>query len=202
MGKEALVVSRDVLFGKKYFEGFLPVLEYDYVSLILKYFKYHARGDELENDSLLQQIIPYVWIVHSTEKKVFAYRRASGKQHYQETRLMNKMSCGVGGHIDREDSDDPLEKAMMRELMEEVIMIHYPQPRIIGYLNDDSDAVGKVHFGVVAIAEVNGDVKKGDDEMVEGRFYSVGELDKLFSDPQIEVESWTRLSWPFVKKYL
>jgi len=202
MGKEALVIRRDLLFREKYFQGFLSSEKYDFISLILEYFEYHPRGDELENNNLLQQIIPYVWIVNLKEKKIFAYRRASGKHNYQETRLMNKVSCGVGGHIDREDNDNPIENAMMRELMEEVVMSNYPKPKIVGYLNDDSDSVGRVHFGIVAVVEVNGDVKKGDDEMVEGKFYSIDELERLFSDSNVEVESWTRISWPFVKGYL
>ena len=205
MGKEALVVERNILFKDKYFQGFLSVDEYDFLSLILEYFEYHLRGDELENNNLLQQIIPYVWIVNPIERKVFAYRRASGKQNYREIRLMNKVSCGVGGHIDREDLvkvEDVIIRAMMRELQEEVVMSNYPKPKIVGYLNDDSDSVGRVHFGIVAVVEVNGDVKKGDDEMVEGKFYSIDELERLFSDSNVEVESWTRISWPFVKGYL
>lgn len=202
MGKEALVVKRDVLFKEKEFHGFLPSDNFDFIPLILDNFEYHARGEELENNSGLQQIIPYVWIVNPLERKVFAYKRASGKQNYSETRLMNKISCGVGGHIDREDSGNPIENAMMRELMEEVSMKEYPKPIILGYLNDDSDSVGKVHFGVVALAETIEDVAKGDDEMTEGRFYSISELEEMFNDPSNEVESWTRISWPFVKDYL
>ena len=202
MGKEALVVKRDVLFENKYFQGFLPFDEHDYISKVLENYEYHIRGDELENNSSLQQIIHYDWIVDKKEKKVFAYQRASGKKNYSETRLMNKISCGIGGHIDKEDSSNPIEKAMMRELMEEVVMKKYPKPKIVGFLNDDSDSVGKVHFGIVAVAETNGDVSKGDNEMKTGRFYSIGELESIFSDTNYEVESWTRISWPFVKDYL
>ena len=202
MGKEALVVKRDLVFREKKFQGFLSSLEHDYMTIILNNYEYHTSGDELENNAFLKQIIPYVWIVNLNEKKVFAYRRASGKQNYGETRLMNKISCGVGGHIDREDSDNPIENAMMRELKEEVKMKNYPKPKIVGYLNDDSDSVGKVHLGIVAIAETSDEVEKGDDEMVEGRFYSASELEDLFKNPEYEVESWTRLSWPFVKDYL
>ena len=202
MAKEALVVKRDILFGGKYFEGFLNVVDYDFISDILDNYQYHPRGEDLENNNSLQQIIPYVWIINPSSKKVFVYKRASGKQNYSEIRLMNKISCGVGGHIDREDSDNPIENAMMRELMEEVKMKEYPKPKIVGYLNDDSDSVGKVHFGIVALAETLEDVKKGDNEMAEGRFYSISEFEEIFNDTEYEVESWTRLSWPFVKDYL
>ncbi len=202
MGKEALVVDRDVLFRDREFQGFLSVHENDFISVILKNYKYHPRGDELEGNDGLQQIIPYVWIVNPKTKQVFAYRRASGKENYKETRLMNKISCGLGGHIDREDSGNPIETAMMRELMEEVRIVEYPTPKIVGYLNDDSNSVGKVHFAIVAIAETTHPVEKGDNEMAHGQFYSVNELEDIFANPQNEVESWTRISWPFVKGYL
>ncbi len=202
MVKEALVVKKSILFLDKEFQGFLDADEHDYISKILENYNYNIRGDELENDSSLQQIIPYVWIVNPKEKKIFTYRRASGKENYSEKRLMDKISCGVGGHIDREDSDNPIENAMMRELMEEVIMNQYPKPKIVGYLNDDSDSVGKVHFGIVAIAETFEEVRKGDNEMKDGRFYSIGELESIFGDPKYEIESWTKLSWPYVKNYL
>ena len=73
---------------------------------------------------------------------------------------------------------------------------------LFGYLNDDSNDVGKVHFGIVAIAETTEDVRKGDNEMVHGNFYSVGELEKIFSDSENNVETWTQLSWPFVRDYV
>ena len=203
MSREILVVKRDVLFGDKEFQGFLPFVEGDFISLILDNFEYRER-DDVEKDSSLQQPIPYVWIVNPFSKKVFAYRRASGKS-YNEQRLKDKWSGGVGGHIDRDTehaSENPVLDAMMRELREEVLMDEYPTPKIVGYLNDDSNDVGKVHFGIVAIAETTEDVRKGDDEMVHGNFYSVGELEKIFSDSENNVETWTQLSWPFVRDYV
>ena len=205
MGKEALIVKRDILFKEKQFQGFSKKEEYDFIPIILGNFEYYLRGNDLENNINLQQIIPYVWIVNLNEKKVFAYKRASGKQNYSEERLMNKISCGVGGHVDKEDlisKGGVIIKAMMRELMEEVKMKKYPKPKIIGFLNDDADSVGRVHFGIVAIAETKEAVNKRDSEMTHGQFYSVDELEKLFADPANEVENWTKMSWPFVKGYL
>ncbi len=201
MTKEALVVERGILFKDKYFKDFLTADEHDYITTILKNYFYHERGDALENNHALQQIVPYVWIVNPKAKKIFVYRRA-GNKNYKEKRLRNKWSCGIGGHIEKEDAANPIINAMMRELQEEVKMPVYPQPKIIGYLNDDSSDVGKVHFGIVAIAETTYDVEKGDDEMVEGKFMSVSELEGLFSNPNNDIESWTKLSLPFVKSYI
>ena len=200
MGKEALVVDRSVLFAEGDFLGFMPADQRDFSSTILENHKYHKRGDDLENDDSLQQVIPYVWIVNPVEKTVFAYRRAPD-ENYTEERLRDKWSCGLGGHVDREDSGNPIQSAMMRELREEVKIDEYPDPRVVGYLNLNHD-VHAVHFGVVAIAETTLPVEKGDDEMAEGRFFSIRELEQLFANPDTDVEEWTTKSWPFVKNYL
>ncbi len=201
MSKEALVVQRDILFKDNYFQGFLPFERADFIKVVLSNYEYHKRGQDLENNPELQQIIPYVWIINPKTKQVFTYRRAPDK-NYTEKRLRNKLSCGIGGHIDKTDSENPIINAMMRELREEVLMSKYPQPKIIGYLNEDISEVGKVHFGVVAIAETNEEVEKGSEEIADGRFMSINELEALFSNPENDIESWTRLSWPFVKSYL
>jgi len=200
MGKEILAVKREILFKEGAFQGFISGDFRNYMDLITKNCEYKNR-DDVEYNPEWQQPIPYVWIINPKTKKLFTYRRATDKK-YNDQRLRNKWSCGIGGHIDREDAENPVINAMMRELCEEVVMSFYPEPKIIGYINDDSDSVGKVHFGVVAIAETEDVVEKGDDEMAEGRFMSVQEIEKLFSNPENEIENWTKISWPFVKSYL
>lgn len=201
MAKEALVVPTNILLQEESFQGFLPRVKYDFISVINNNFKYEQRGEALEYNSSLKQIIPYVIIVNLKTKKVFAYRRANNEL-YKEVRLRNKWSCGVGGHIEREDNKNPVEMAMMRELMEEVKMKNYPVPKIAGYVNDDSGDVEKVHFGVVAIAETEEEIGIGDGEIAEGRFMSIDEIETLFTDPNNQIENWTKISWPFIKNYL
>src|SRR3989344_5073651 len=192
MVKEALAVQRDILFREKYFEGFLPISDFDYISIILKNFVYYTRGEDLEHNSSLKQIIPYVLILNPLVKKLFMYRRANNES-YSEVRLRNKWSCGVGGHIERVDAENPIESAMMRELQEEVTLKNYPQPKIVGYLNDDSGDVEKVHFGVVALAETNEqEVSMGDGEIAEGKFMSIEEVEQVFANPENQVEHWTK----------
>ncbi len=210
MVKEALVIPREILFREKNFQGFLPLQDYDYLSVILKNFSYHERGDELENNENLQQIIPYVWIFNLENKKVFLYKRKlnGNKQagEFRETRYLNKYSGGVGGHIDKdteEKSENPIKAAMLRELKEEVSMNNYPAPEIIGYINDDSDSLGRVHFGIVAIVGTLENIVSNDSEgLSSGAFYFVEEVDRIFANPENQVENWTKISWPFVKEYL
>lgn len=200
MPKEALVVDTDVLFRDYHFEGFLPIEEYDFITPILENYSYKVRGEELEHDSLLQQIIPYVWLVNRDKKKVFAYTRIPGKE-YVEKRLMQKFSCGLGGHIDREDSENPIINAMNRELREEIIMNNYPKPDLVGYVNLEHD-VHEVHFGIVAIADTKETDITSADGVKEGGWYTISEIEQAFTDPTKDVEEWTRVCWPFVKDYL
>ncbi|MEI6849510.1 MAG: NUDIX domain-containing protein [archaeon] len=200
MGKEALVVKREILFKNKHFQGFLSFKDFDFISLINKNYFYAQRGDVLENDTSLQQIIPYVVIINPETKKIFAYRRANNT-NYTETRLRNKWSIGIGGHIESTDDKDPIQEGMMRELREEVSMKNYPTPKIIGYVNDDS-GVESVHFGIVALTETTEDVSQGDDEMASSSFLSVAEFDALFKDETNQFDKWTEIIWPTIKQYL
>lgn len=210
MAKEALAVKRETLFNEGGFQGFVSIKDRDFVADIIQNHSYYARGEELEHDASLKQVIPYVWIINPETKKVFLYKRAfnANKEEgeFREERYMNNYSGGVGGHIDRdteEGSENPVEKAMLRELAEEVVMSEKLTPKIIGFINDDSDSLGEVHFGVVAIARTAGEVKAKEEEgLISGGFYSVEEAEKIFSSPENKVENWTRISWPFIRNYL
>ena len=197
-----LVVKRDDLFKDHHFEGFLELEKKDYINFILNNHYYEERSDDLENNPKHIQIIPYVWIVNPQTKKAFIYKRSLGKD-YQETRHVNRYSGGVGGHIDLvENIKNPILHSMDRELKEELTMNNYPEAKFIGYINDDSDIYNKVHFGIIAIAETLEQVEPTDDGIESGSFYSIEEIENLFSDPDSEVENWTQHSWPCVKEYL
>lgn len=210
MGKEALVVKREILFDGAKFEGFLRLQEHDFVPVILNNHFYSPRGDILEHDKSLKQVIPYIWIVNPVTREVFLYQRGENKNkaagEFKEERYLGKYSGGVGGHIDRdteEGTKNPIEAAMMREFREEIITEIYPKPKVVGYINDDSDSIGSVHFGLVAIVETTVSVKaKPKEGLMSGKFYSFRVVDAFMSDPLMQVENWTKISWPFVKNYL
>jgi predicted NUDIX family phosphoesterase len=201
MSREILVVKRGKLFDGKEFQGFCPIGLKNYSDMILNGFEYQERNESLENNASLKQIIPYVWLINPQTKKIFLYKRSKGGD---EGRLHNKYSGGVGGHIDKdteENAENPIINAMMRELREEVEMVNYPAPKFVGFINDDSDKVGEVHFGVVALAETGEDAKPAM-HMDSGEFYSVKEIESIISNPENELENWSKLSWPFVKDYV
>lgn len=201
MPREILVVKKEELFNEVHFQGFCNINMKDFTELILEKFEYQERNNDLENNPAWKQIIPYVWVVNPKTKKVFLYKRST---EGGEGRLHNKYSGGVGGHIDKdteENSENPIVDAMMRELKEEIQLENYPTPKFVGFLNDDIDTVGQVHFGVVALAETEEDVKPLQ-HMEHGNFYTIDEVEKLLSDKNNELEGWSKFSWPFVKNYL
>lgn len=209
MVKKALVVPRNILFRDGDMQGFAPLEVRDLVSVIMNNHYYHERGDLLEADTSLKQIIPYIWIVNTQTKKVFLYQRAKHDipaGEHAELRYIGKYSGGVGGHIDdvtEQHSKDPITDAMMRELKEEVDMINYPIPKFVGYITDETDSLGSVHFGLLAIAETTEEVHaRAEEGLVSGRFYSALEVQALMDDPKVVFETWTKLSWPYIKEYL
>ena len=63
----------------------------------------------------------------------------------------------MGGHINADDStlfDTPYREAMFREVAEEVKLDTTYTERCIGLINDDSNAVGQVHLGIVHVFEL------------------------------------------------
>lgn len=203
MSKEIMVVKREELLSDKTFQGFISETDRDYLSLILQKYEYQLRDEALEKNEGFKQIIPYVIIVNPSSKRVFGYKRFKKVPGLHEMRLHGKFSVGVGGHVDKEPViKDVLTDATMRELREEVKMNNYPTPKIVGFVNDEKDSVGRVHFGIVAIAETNEEIKgMENDEVTEERFYSIEEVDSLMSSGA-EMDGWTRIVWDFVKGYL
>jgi predicted NUDIX family phosphoesterase len=114
---------------------------------------------EAEIDPSRKQVIPYVLFVH--EDRVFAYRR--GKKG-SETRLRELYSIGIGGHIDAPDttlfntSVTGYHDALRREVNEEVEIAGPWTDACAALINDDSNDVGRVHFGVVHVARLSSPV--------------------------------------------
>src|SRR5262249_49916426 len=72
------------------------------------------------------------------------------KSAQSEQRLHNKLSVGIGGHINPEPAPgDPIQNGLARELHEELHIPHGYESQMIGLINDDTTEVGSVHLGVL-----------------------------------------------------
>ncbi len=204
MTRHILTVPRHVLFPKEAFQGFLPLHYTDFLSRIKEEYEYRERNDALENDPSHIQIIPYVWLINKETKQAFIYKRAPSNGEYKEKRHLNKISGGIGGHIDKEEHEpsDPIMHAAVREMHEEIQMDSYPEIELIGYINEDSNMFNKVHMGIVGLAQTTNSAQPADG-MAEGAFYTKEEVETLFANPENDVEPWTRITWPVIRdKYL
>lgn len=146
-----------------------------------------------EEDPDFKQIIPYCVLVRGPE--VFVFRRLRGGG---EKRLHHLRSIGVGGHIEPGEVAGEawtlIERAARREIEEEVeISPHcHMQLQYRCILNDDSDAVGSVHLGVVFLLELPAgtDVRVRETEVLEGGFVS---MERLRLESFEDFESWSRM---------
>ena len=199
------IFERDSIFKKEYhFQGFKLHNEINFESLILNNYGFMSRKFA-EHDSGYKQPIAYTFIINSNLKKAFAYQRSSHDDRYLEKRLQGKWSWGVGGHIERSDTsnENPIHSSMIRELNEEIGITDSYNIQVLGYINDDNDDVGKVHFGVIyAVSTKVESIKPNDSEIAVGRLRSIDELEKICSTPEYNVENWSRISLQPLKAYL
>lgn len=148
--EEVLVVERKQLEKVGLFQGVMPdVTRYLPVLFAPGAGRFKVRR-EAEKDPSHKQIIPYVILRSKGRYLTYVRGKRAG-----ETRLVEKRSIGIGGHINPTDDMalfDPYEtylNAVHREVSEEVSVDSPYTERIIGLLNDDSNEVGQVHLGVV-----------------------------------------------------
>jgi predicted NUDIX family phosphoesterase len=197
---EIMVIPRSILFSKGEFQGFSD----ENIDLILNQIRKNYRfveREKAEHEPLLKQPIAYC-ILCNPENKIFAYQRASKKQHYSETRLYGKWSWGVGGHIEKHDikaDEDPLITSLVRELEEEVNLSIDPKDiTVLGFINDDSDSVGQVHFGLLCLIRVHQSHINTNEEIVSSGMYSLDELKEIIK--KANVENWSRIALSSIGK--
>lgn len=206
MGKEdrlIMVVRKEDLFQNDFFEGFKPHEEIDYESRILQNYGFMTKKFA-ENDPNYKQPIRYCMIVNPSLKKVFSYKRSKKDEHYSEKRLQGKFSWGVGGHVELSDvKENPLNESMLRELNEEVEIRGSINSSLFGYLNYDTDDVGKVHFGIVYLIETDANiVRPKDPEIDNGEFRKISDLELICNNTEYNVEDWSKTSLQPLKEYL
>ena len=151
---------------------------------------------EAEEDPSLKQIIPYCVIEH--REVVFLMRRKRGGG---EKRLHDKLSIGVGGHVNPVDApaDGDLSlsvvRALERELEEELYIDSPSRTTPLGLLNDDSNAVGQVHLGFVYSLHLERpSVVVREEDSLEGEFVDSSTL----LEKRERMETWSGILAPLV----
>ncbi|RPH99353.1 MAG: hypothetical protein EHM72_11260 [Calditrichaeota bacterium] len=201
--KEILVVDRATLFADSYFQGFAPAGNIDYAQIIHDNYFYRRRGD-VEPDPMFKQPIAYVVFVHKESKHIFTYQRSTTTS-YHEQRLRGMWSWGIGGHIDKIDSNesDPIMTSLYREISEEVDIEEFDPPVLLGYINDDETEVGAVHFGLLYMVSTSSKkIKPKDKEISWGGFMSYDQIEEICMLNDCNVESWSEIALEPLRRVL
>lgn len=172
------------------------------VDNISKHYSVMRRGDEKDPTPLtenaeinfeMKQPIPYAIIRRGNE--VFLYRRLAGGG---EGRLKDKLSLGVGGHMNKMGHatfEQELSDNLNRELNEEVDLKANEMTVVpYGLINDDSEDVSRVHLGILYGIEVDSDatVAVKETEQLEGEWVDLNELHE--SEDFNRLEGWSQIA--------
>jgi predicted NUDIX family phosphoesterase len=152
------------------------------------------RRNELEADPSFKQIIPYALI--SNLNSFFVFKRTSGQA---EKRLHNKFSLGIGGHMNPSNSTEPNEQylinELLREVFEEVKLLNgcsVEDIKFIGFLNDDSIPVGRVHIGLLYNIHVtNKNIVVNETDKMTACWIDKSGLAEFYK----EMETWSKFTY-------
>lgn len=170
---------------------------------------FFVERDYAERTPSLKQLIPYTVVLRQIGQEdgpesgtgsfeAFCLKRT---RRGGERRLHDKLTIGVGGHVNPIDltaetpeaRHDLLRAATRREVCEEELRIDGPfDLRTIGLLNDDSNPVGAVHVGVVQALTTDSPVEVRETEQLIGQFVPLAELRDM-SEGGANFETWSSL---------
>jgi predicted NUDIX family phosphoesterase len=190
--EKILVVHRTHLFAiTPIFIGFQPLHDFSSLqTLVQLHQEFHWRST-MEDDPSYKQIIPYLVFEHNNS--YFLMRRRSTAS---EQRLKNKYSLGIGGHIRQEDlTSCNLIDWAQREFYEEVSYRGSLTTAPLGLINDESNAVGQVHFGCVFLLRGDSPNIAIRAEHKEGRLVSLEDCKTMYDD----LESWSQIVYNHLK---
>lgn len=144
--EQILVMKRSDLNPE--FQGFLDVEKFPFNPDMEKI--YVKRRGDMEEDPTYKQLISYA-VVKNQKDEILVYTRLTGGG---ETRLHGQSSIGVGGHMNPDETlrgNELLLDNTLREIEEEIGITpeQIKDLKLIGFVNDDTNPVGLVHFGLV-----------------------------------------------------
>ena len=199
-GEQILVVPRNLFDNLGSFQGLTTDIERYIPSLLDPSNNFFMDREAAEEDPDHKQIIPYSLFRYQDRYLHYTRGKSGG-----ESRLHAQGSLGIGGHINPVDErGDPLGHAtymagVAREIDEELVLSTTPEQRIVALLNDDSNAVGRVHLGVVHLFELTDEEASArEDALCDLRFQSIIELKGSLYD---SLESWSRFCVDALEKF-
>lgn len=154
-----------------------------------------------ETDPNNKQIIPYILIKRGDSLFVH-YRNKKGG----ESRLADKASIGIGGHINPVDdvifthqrNYSAFLNGTKREIEEEIKISNVtskPPVHFVGIMNDDSTPVGSVHLGFIGvmILPVKAKVETLCESLTGGKFVRIKDLREPTHPDFPKLENWSKI---------
>ena len=176
------VVPRAAVMGPAGWHGVRTSDLPAFVETIARTGDYRLRS-AMELDPSWKQVIPYLVLRDGPRYFLMRRTRAGG-----DARLHDRYSIGVGGHLN--PGDGGLDRGLEREWREELVADFVPVFRLLGLLNDDTTDVGRVHLGVVYIAEASGrSVAVRETDKLSGEFAAAGRVAEVANG----LETWSRI---------
>ena len=148
----------------------------------------HEVRQSAEHDPSFKQLVVYFTVREGFDYLTYWRGKAKG-----DTRLHDQFSFGFGGHVNDRDIS-PL-AALARELKEEVEGF-VETITFRGLINNDSDAIGKVHLGLFYEVQMT-DVRSSGETNIED--LKPMEYHKL-ADMYEWMENWSRHVYEFLKR--
>ena len=151
------------------------------------------KRSALEEDPAFKQIIPYAIVSH--QESYYLFTRRSGQR---EKRLHNKLHLGMGGHMNPGRSEQLNEEYVIQELkrefFEEVRLLKgctLDEIIFIGFINDDTIPVGRVHLGLLFDIHVsNRSLAINETDKMSAQWIGKGDLVDYYD----EMETWTKIA--------
>ena len=176
------VVAREIVLGERRWHGVLAHGADACLDVIARSGEFRPRG-QMELDPSYKQVIPYLVLRDGDRYFLMRRTRAGG-----DVRLHDRFSIGVGGHLNPGDRD--VAGGLAREWSEELVADFVPEFRLLGLLNDDETEVGRVHLGVVYVAEADGRaVRVRETDKLEGDFAEPSAVRAVYD----RLETWSQL---------
>lgn len=176
------VVPRAVVIDDVGWRGVRPADRGPSLASIARHGAFHPRP-AMEADAGWKQVIPYLVLRDGEQWFLMQRTRLGG-----DARLHDRWSIGVGGHLNPGDID--LEGGLRREWAEELEASFLPDFRLVGWLNDDTTDVGRVHLGAVYVADAVGrSVAIRETGKLRGGFATTDEVAAVAD----RLETWSQL---------
>lgn len=187
--EQVLGIPRALVPGGLDWRGVRAVSLEPFLDSIHRHGEFRPRADA-EDDPSWKQVIPYVLLRDGERVFLMRRTRAGGDE-----RLHQRFSIGVGGHINPEDGG--VFGGLRREWAEEIEAGFEPRFEPIGVLNDDENAVGAVHLGLVFSADADGrPVSIRERGKLSGEFVTVDGVAEVAD----RLETWSALLFEFLMR--